>query len=323
MLDALRFVAAAIAKKDYVPELTHFKIKDGRVTGYNGHFWLSSDIDVDLDIHPNAEKLLAAIRACEGTIALNMTPAGRLAVRSGKFRSYVECLPEQPQGIALPEGDAIDLGPNFLTGIKRLAPIMGIDASRPWAMGIKIFGQSMLATNNIMLVEYWHGTDLTVDIVIPSLAVNELLRIGEAPTKIQATDTSISFWFGEKRWMRSNLIAGNQWPTETVMKVMCAPEGNQTTIPEDLKAAVDTLKPFLGENGSLYLTPETISTSRHDGDGTTIDLAMPGVTETQAYHQKQLALLCDVAQTIDWASYPRPCMFRGERLRGAIVGQRV
>jgi hypothetical protein len=31
MLDALKFVKGAVAKKDFVPELTHFRITGGRV----------------------------------------------------------------------------------------------------------------------------------------------------------------------------------------------------------------------------------------------------------------------------------------------------
>ena len=53
-------------------------------------------------------------------------------------------------------------------------------------MGIKVMSGSMFATNNVMLAVYWHGADLPVDVVIPSIAVEELLRINEVPTKIHA-----------------------------------------------------------------------------------------------------------------------------------------
>ncbi len=44
MLSALKFVKGAVSTKDYVPALTHFQIKGGRVTGYNGKLSLSSPI---------------------------------------------------------------------------------------------------------------------------------------------------------------------------------------------------------------------------------------------------------------------------------------
>lgn len=323
MLDALRFVAAAVAKKDYVQDLTHFKIKHGRVTGFNGMMALSSDIDVDLDIQPHAGRLLAAIKACPGTISLNMTPTGKLAVKSGKFKSFVDCLPDESAYFVEPEGESIDLGPNFLAGIKAVSPAMGVDASRPWAMGVKLQKQSMFATNNVMLVEYWHGTDIPIDVVIPDVAVNELIRIDEPPTRVQVTENSISFWFSETRWLRTSLLEGGSWPTDRMEKVLSASDGDQLPFSEEFFEAVDTLKPFLEETGSLFLSPNLISTSRYDGEGSSVEITIPGVTEMQAYHHRQLALLSEVAKTIDWTAYPRPCMFRGERLRGALVGQRV
>lgn len=323
MLDALRFVATAVARKDYVPALTHYKIKDGRVTGFNGLIALSSDIDVDLDVYPQAQRFLAAIRACPETITLSMTPAGKLAVRSGSFRSYVDCLDNEDAIFVEPEGDSINLGTNFMPGIKALAPLMGIDASRPWAMGIKLQSGSMFATNNVMIAEYWHGATLPVDVVIPSAAVEELLRIDEDPTRVQITDRSISFWFGEQRWLRTSLVESTQWPLDRVQQLFNEPSQPQTRLQPELFEAVETLKPFLGETGTLYLSADKVSTSKDEGEGTSIEVPATGMADMQAYHQKHLALLGQVANTIDWSSYPRPCIFYGNGLRGVIIGQRI
>jgi len=323
MLDALRFVAAAVAKKDFVQDLTHFKIKNGRITGFNGDLALSSSIDVDLDIQPNASKLLSAIKACKETISLHMTPANKLVVKSGKFKSFVDCLADESAMFVEPTGKEVDLGEGFIPGIKALAPVMGIDASRPWAMGIKLKGQSMFATNNVMLTEYWHGTEIPFDVVLPDIAVNELIRVGQTPTKVWMTDHNITFWFGEDRWLWSKLLEGGAWPTDKMGQILAKSDGAQLPFPEGFFEAVETLKPFLGESGSLYVTAEALATSKNDGEGTSIEVSLPVVEGMQAYHQKQLSLLSQVAKTIDWTAYPAPCMFTGERLRGAIVGQRV
>lgn len=324
MLDALRFVASAVAKKDFVPELTHFKIKDGRVTGFNGQISLSSPIDVGLDIQPAAVSLIAAIRACPDTITLNMTAAGRLAVRSGAFKAFIPCLPDEPTHFVAPEGDTVELGENFLAGIKAVAPVMGVDASRPWAMGIKLAGASLVATNNVMVIEYWHGQEIPLDVVIPAAAINELLRIDEAPTRVQVTESSISFWFEGDRWMRSQILLGGSWPIERLNQIMSGDEGNQQALPVELKEQVETLKPFLGDKTTCFVTSEGISTAQIEGaEGAAIAIPLAGVTEMQAYSYRQLVLLAEVAKTIDWTNYPSPCMFRNERVRGAIIGQRL
>lgn len=325
MLDALRFVAAAVAKKDYVPALNHYRIKDERVTGFNGIFGLSSDIDVDLNCCPRASDLLAAIKSCPAeTISLNMTPNGRLAVKSGKFKSFVNCIDDEPQYFVEPEGEEVELGPNFLSGIKMMAPLMGIDASRPWAMGILLSGQSMYATNNIMLAQYWHGTQIPLDVVIPAVAIEELLRINEEPTRVQVTKNSISFWFGEKRWLRTALVEGSLWPRDHIAGLLDKiKDTRQVPINAELFVGVAKLKPFLGELGAVYLTSTGPRTSLEDGEGASFELDLPEFASPQAYHYQSLILLEQVAKTIDWSSYPRPCIFMGECLRGAIIGQRL
>ena len=323
MLDALRFVASAVAKKDFVPELTHFKIKGGRITGYNGVVALSSDIDVDLDVQPNAVQLINAIRACEDVISLHITPAGRLAVRSGGFRAFVQCLEQDGSAFFVdPEGDTIALGDGFLDAIKAVSPVMGIDASRPWSLGIRICGQSVMATNNVMIAEYWHDTHLPVDVVIPSAAVNELLRVDEAPTRAQMNHNSITFWWSDKRWMRTQLLEGSAWPSTHVEKILNQEHREPTSVYPFFFENIRKLKPFLGERQTVYLTSTGASTSLADGDGAKVEMELP-IEGTSAYHYQQLILLEEVAQSIDWQGYPGPCMFLGKRLRGAIIGQRL
>lgn len=324
MLDPLRFVATAVAKKDYVPELTHYRIKSGRVTGYNGMFALSSPIDIDLDVRPKAQPLLAAVAACEDVITLYTTATGRLAIKSGKFRAYIECLPDEPAHTVLPEGEEVELGPLFMEGIHQVAPIMGIDASRPWAMGIKLQNQSMFATNNVIMVEYWHGVQIPIDVVIPAQAVNELLRINEDPIKVQVTENSISFWFADNRWLRTQLIDPEGWPLNKIEALFGYRGEHFFPVDEGFEKALTTLKPFIDEYGSIFMTADNLSTSIEENDGASVDIPIPNVTQKQSYNYKNVVLLCEVADRIDWSSYPAPCPFyKGDRLRGIIVGRRV
>lgn len=325
MLDALRFVASAVAKKDFVPELTHFKIEAGRVTGFNGQIALSSPIDVDLDVRPQATQLINAIRSCEGVISLSMTPSGRLTVRDEKFRAHIPCLAEDTALFVSPEGETVTLGAGFMDGLRAVSPVMGVDASRPWAMGVKLAKQSMVATNNVMLVEYWHGDNIPLDVVLPAAAVNELLRINEAPQRVQVTENSISFWFEGDRWLRSQLLLGGAWPMDRLNAIMGMDANNPQPLPADLGDQVEALKAFLGERQTVYVAGDALSTSAEEGEGAAVTVELPGVGDMQAYHYKQLTLLAEVAETIDWSAYPQPCMFRGKggRLRGAIIGQRL
>ena len=324
MLDDIRFTIAAVAKKAYVQELTHFRIKDGRITGFDGRLTLSSSIGVDLDVRPHAAKFLAAVRGCEGTITLHVTPAGKLCVRAGKFKVYVECLPDDGAFVSEPEGEVVDLGEPFYRGLRALAPLMGVDASRPWAMGIKVAGQSMWATNNVLVGQYWHGSPFPYDVVLPARAVEEVMRIGTPPTKVQVCEQSVTFWFSESRWLKTSLLEASEWPVDKLAMVMDRmSEAKPQPVPEGFFESVAALKPFLAEDAGIYIRPESVSTSREDGEGATFEVNLQGAPELQCYSHPQLEILGQVANMIDWSSYPKPCMFakEGDPLRGLIVGR--
>jgi hypothetical protein len=51
--------------------------------------------------------------------------------------------------------------------------------------------------------------------------------------------------------------------------------------------------------------------------------AMDGFGFEGKYNIEMLNLLKGVATTIDWSGYPGPCMFFGNRIRGAIIGMRM
>ena len=80
MLSELRFVQGAVAKKDFIPALTHFVIEDGAVRGYNGMLALCSPIPFNIACKPRADALVKAIANCTETVQLAMTAAGRLSV---------------------------------------------------------------------------------------------------------------------------------------------------------------------------------------------------------------------------------------------------
>ena len=326
MLDDIRFAIPAVAKKAYVEDLTHFRIKGGRITGFDGRMTLSSDIGVDLDVRPNAAKFLAAIRACEGAIALHVTPAGKLAVRAGKFKVFVDCLPDDGAYESLPEGETVELSDSFLKGLRLLSPAIGVDASRPWAMGIKVCSGSMYATNNVIFAQYWHGSEFPLDVVIPGRAVEELLRIGTPPVKVQVCANSVTFWFSESRWLKTTLLEGHLWPLEKISGLMDdVGLADQAAFPEGFFANVAALKPFLSDDNGVYLRPNLVSTAREDGEGASFETVLGESPELQCYSFQQLEILGQIATSINWKNYPKPCMFThgNEPLRGLIMGRHL
>ena len=315
MLNALKFVQGSVAAKDFVPELMHFKIENGTIRGYNGMLGLCCPIALDLNVSPKAVPFIKAIQTCKDTVQLHVTPAGKLAVKSGKFKAFIDCIeaefPDRP-----PEGVATALSGSLLGVLKTLAPFIAEDASRPWARGILFKGQSAFATNNICVVEHWLDQVFPVEINIPRAAVLELIRIGIEPISIQTTEQSVTFHYPGDKWLRTQTYS-KEWPDlSRILDVGY----NPIPVPAGLFEAVTDLSPFVDDLGRIFLKPGLISTGQTEGVGAAVDL--PEVSSEGCYHFKQILLLEKIAKAIDLTSYPAPCLFVGDKVRGAIVGMR-
>lgn len=318
MYSELKFVQGSVAKKDLVPALTHFAIENGTVRGYNGMLALCSPIALDIECKPQAEPLIKAISNCNEVIQITLTPTGKLSLKSGKFKAMINCLPGDTPHV-MPEGEEIELdGKSLISAMKTIIPFVGDDASRPWSNGILFANDSAYATNNVVMIEYWTGVTVSRPINIPRAAIKELIRIGEAPTHAQLGATSMTFHYEGGKWLRTQLLE-TDWPDfkRILDKEGVAQEKMNYAIFDGLKV----VKPFVDKFGRVIFSQGKLSTHDEDSEGASYELEdfpFEGV-----YNIEMLNLLDGVAHTIDFAAYPAPCIFYGDRLRGAIIGMRI
>ena len=317
MLAELKFVQGAVAKKGLVQSLTHFRIENGTVRSFNGTLALCSPINLDIDCTPKAEPFFKAIQNCKDTVTMSMTPAGRLSIKSGSFKAFIETIEEETPHV-VPEGELFDIdGDALLKALKIIDSFIGDDASRPWSNGVLLKGQSAFATNNVSIIEYWIGSTFPIICNVPKAAIREMLRIGEPPLQAQVNDHSISFLYSDGRWIRTSLL-DIQWPD--VSKLLDAP-ANATAIDERIYEGLDTLKPFTDKMERVYIQDGVMSTTLVEGEGASFEI--PDFPYEGVYQLRILNLLKGVATSIDFTLYPKPCIFYGDRLRGAIIGMRV
>ncbi len=317
MLDALKFVQAGVAKKDFVPALQHYRIRGGRIKTFNGTLGLSCPIAVDLDVAPRAEPFLAAIAACIDTVEMHVHKNGKLVIKSGDFKTSVECYELEGFPEIEPSGRLIQLTDRLLPALKFLSPFVAEDASRPWACGILFDGECAYATNNVVLQQYWLGFEFPHRVNLPISAVNTLIRIGEDPISMQVTDTRVVFHFNGGRWVSSQLFE-TKWP-DIALYLDTEPTATPTPFPAGFFEVLERIAPFTDPLGRVYLLGDRIATTPEPDDaGTSIELA--GVPSKGVYNVHQLLNLQKIVSTIDWESYPKPSLFFGEIARGLICG---
>ncbi len=315
MLDALKFVQGAVAKKDFVPALTHFRIANGTIKGYNGTLGICSPIALDLQVSPKAVPFAKAIQTCKDTTQLHVTPTGKLSIKSGSFRALVECTTEEYPGLE-PEGDRVELQPGLVSTLKELQPFIAEDASRPWARGVLFTGSTAVVTNNIILIEKWLGVPFPVRVNIPRAAVVELIRIGEDPTAMQLTPYCATFHYPGDRWVRAQLASEN-WPN---YEAIFNGENSPVELPSGFWEAVENALPFVDELKRVFIRPGVIKTHLDEAGAETL---VPDLTSEGCFNIDHLLSLVKTVNKIDLTMYPRPCIFYGNKLRGAITGIRV
>lgn len=316
MLKELKFVQGAVAKKDFIPAITHFAIRDGTVRAFNGIIALSSPIACNLNCTPKAIPMIHAIGKCTDTITMTLTQAGRLNIRSGNFKAFIDCVEETNSHLE-PEGERLEIdGEELLKAFKSIQNFIGTDASRPWSMGILLKGQSAFATNNICLVEYWLGTEFPHVVNIPRSAIAEIVRINEPPLYCQIAENSLSFHYDDGKWLRTQLYE-TEWPD--LGKVLNV-ESNPTFIPSELFIGLANLKPFVNEYRQVILSENKIRTHNDETEGAAFELDW--IHKDAIFSIDMLQLLEGVATSADF-NRDGASMFFGERLRGAIIGMRI
>jgi DNA polymerase III sliding clamp (beta) subunit (PCNA family) len=318
MLAELKFVQGAVAKKGLVQSLTHFRIENGTVRSFNGSLALCSPIDLDIDCTPKAEPFFKAIQNCKDTVTMAITPAGRLSIKSGSFKAFIQTIEEDETPHVVPEGKLFDIdGDALLKALKLVEPFIGNDASRPWSTGVLLKGQSAFATNNVSIIEYWVGSTFPIVCNVPRAAIREMLRINEPPLQAQVNEQSISFLYSDGKWIRTALLE-TEWPD--IDKLLSVP-ADATAIDERIYEGLDTLKPFTDKMERIYIQDGVMRTTLTEGEGASFEI--PDFPYEGVYQLRILNLLKGVATSIDFTLYPKPCIFYGERLRGAIIGMKV
>lgn len=321
MLEALKFVQKSVARRDFVPGLTHFRIKDRRITGFNGFVALSAPVDIGFDFAPHAGLFTRALDACEDVIALKLE-GGSINIRSGNFRTSVPCLPLDQTPNTQPEGVIVSPHDSTLDALKSLRRFVGTDESRPWATGILLAGQSAYATNNIVMAEYWLGAPFPHFVNIPSFAIDEVLKIDEELSHLQISESSITFHYKDGRWVKTQLL-NLDWPDLIGLMATCWDGSMLEPVPSGLLEACEKLIVFGDKEGCRAFLRGTDISTKIDGvtnEGALIEL--PGLPSRGCYNLRFLISVLKVATHADFSKYPKAIPFMGDKLRGVIIGMR-
>jgi hypothetical protein len=318
LLEALEF-CSCVSEKVGVPYETHIGLRNNWAIAFNGIVAAGSPISEDIVAYPHTLMLVEALSKCDENFTITQLDNGRLSIKSGKFKVIVPCLDPQLMQNAFPDPVVVGLDNRFKAAVEAVGVLASENAQHVLTASVLMHGASVISTNRVMIMEYWHGLDLPPGVPLPKQFVAALVKQKKNLTGFGFSSNSATFHFEDGCWIKTQLYS-DEWPD--VSKILNR-EANLWAIDGGFYKALDAVAPF-SEDGNVYSDLNLLMSHQDSALGATHECA--GIPKGFVYPIKQLQIIKPHVEKIDWmasgihdSSY---CLvFQGGSMRGVISGR--
>ncbi len=317
LLTALEFVSC-VTSPIGTPYETHIGLRNKWAIAFNGIVAAGAPIDEDLIALPHGQTIVEALSKCEESFSLTQLDNGRLSIKSGKFKAIVPCLDPAIMQEAIPDPQIVGITNAFRDAVEAVGVLASENAQHVLTASVLMHGSSVVSTNRVMIMEYWHGLDLPPNVPLPKEFVKALVAQKKNLTGFGFSNCSATFYFEDGCWLRTQLYA-EQWPDVSRILEL---QANLWSIDPNFFKALDAVKPF-SEDGNVY-SDTNLLMSHAENNGASYEVI--GLPRGFVYPIKQLMMMKPFVKKIDWmasgihdTSY---CLvFYGDAIRGVISGR--
>ncbi len=320
LIGALKFVSVA-QKLTQLPFTEYCFVGNRRIVAFDGVLAAGAIIDNDLSACPHSKTLLTALSKCGASLQITQLANQKLSIKSGAFKAAVECAaPALMQTPPDPDPPLAPLGNSLLAAFQALGWIVAESGDRMIECAILLRKNTAVATDGKVLQEYWHGWDMP-EINLPASTASAIIKIGKPLKAFGYSGRSITFWFEDDSWIRSQLYEDKYPDVDRVLNVKSVPQ----PIPEGLNDALSAVASFVGNDGAIIFDSVGISTSVEDNQGAVYEISgfTPG-----CFNIEHLQEIAKFAKTVDM-SVKTPSIealvmaFFGENTRGILAPMRM
>ena len=315
---ALDFIKLAQAdKSNDLAAKTHCRLQGGYAVAFDGVLAMGHPIEEELAVCPHTYRLIDALSRCKKAMSVTQLDGEKLVIKSGNFRVVIPCLNPAAIPYAVPDPRAGDLTDELINGFAALNPVVTGNGQTVVESSLLVNNGSMVATDRMIMLEYWHGINLPDGLAIPKVAVAAVLKIRHKLVGVGVSDRTVTFHYENGAWLRTQLYA-EPWPD--VYSVLNRGDPHTATeLPEAFFDAVDAVAPF-NEGGSIYTTDSGLASHHTEGAGATY--AVGGVPAGLSFTAKYLQMMKGYAKRVDLVGSNGISFFYGDRVRGAIAQRR-
>lgn len=318
LLEAISF-CSCVSEKNGAPYETHIGLRQNWAIAFNGIVAAGSPITEDIAAYPHNLLLIEALSKCEENFSLTQLDNGRLSVKSGKFKAIIPCLDPLLMQEVFPDPMIVSITNKFKEAVEAVGVIANENAQHVLTASVLMNGASVISTNRVMILEYWHGLDLPYNVPLPKQFVSALTKQKKNLIGFGFSNNSATFYFEDGYWIKTQLYS-DKWPD--VSSILDRP-ANLWSIDPGFYKALSAVSPF-SEDANVYFDANLIMSHDNTLQGANHECA--GLPKGVVYPIKQLEIIKPYVKKIDWmapgisdSSY---CLvFMGENIRGVIAGR--
>jgi len=318
LLQALEFVSC-VSDKLGAPYETHVGLRNKWAIAFNGIVAAGSPIPEDILCYPHTLLLLEALSKCDENYSLTQLDNNRLSIKAGKFKATVPCLDPLLMPEAFPDPQIVGITNKFKEAVDAVGVLANENAQHVLTASVLMNGSTVISTNRVMLLEYWHGLDLPSNVPLPKEFVKALTKQKKNLTGFGFSNSSATFYFEDGCWLRTQLYA-DEWPD--ISRILNR-EANLWSIDPNFFKALDSIAPF-SEDGNVYSRLNLLCSHADEGVGATYECN--GIPAGFVYPIKQLIIMKPYVKSIDYmcngiADSTYCLYFSGDECRGIISGR--
>lgn len=318
LLQALEFVSC-VSEKLGAPHETHIGLRNKWAVTFNGVVAAGHPIPEDIYAFPHTLLLLEALSKCDENYSLTQLDNNRLSIKAGKFKAAVPCLDPLLMPEAFPDPQIVGITNKFKEAVEAVGVLASENAQHVLTASVLMNGQSVISTNRVMLLEYWHGLDLPFNVPLPKEFTKALAKQKKNLTGFGFSNNSATFWFEDGCWLKTQLYA-DTWPD---VSSILNREANLWSIDPAFFKALDAVAPF-SEDGNVYSRLNLLCSHADKSVGASYECN--GIPNGFVYPIKQLMIMKPYVKQIDYmangvADSSYCLVFAGDVLRGVISGR--
>lgn len=298
--------------------------RNGQLISTDNVVTIGIPINTDLNVCPNLEKTIAALKICGRSFDITQLPEDAILIKSGNFRAKISCIPVElvPINELQPDIGQYVIDRRFTDALAGVSRIAVENATRLVETSVFCRNGTVISSDGKILLEIFHGISFP-EIILPKHSASILAKTKKEPKLFGVSYnqenkiSSITFHFEDKSWLKSQLYV-ESWPD--INRILAATDFVLEDLPSDFFDACINISNFIDVGKPIFLEKEVIKNNINDN--TASQVLKVGTTITAAFNPNYIKFLINYVDKIGYSERAHILYFYGKNARAALMTMR-